>query len=688
MPSNPPLSAPHDDEIARLVRAGRHDEAATLCEERGDLVGALALYEKLWAFDKAWPLAERLGNWPAAVRLALDAKAVHEARRMAARVPPDEPAVLLRVSDAFAGRGQFEIAAQVAERAGDFTRAADLYRRAGMSVAAATALLAAGKLRDAARLLQNVIATNTSDGPASGQERAQAQLIMGKLLGRLGRPWEAARALQNAAKHASTCAEASRYVCGVLLELGLPHAAAEVARRLQLVDPASPTNPRELAATLPVDEREVPERFVVQRLLGTGGTGRVFLAVDRLFDRQVALKALSVGATASEEQALVGFVREAEAAGRLKHHNIVALYDVDISAGVMAFEYVEGGSLADVLSDGQALPFAKVRRLALELLDALSAAHDAGIIHRDVKPANVFLDAAGNAKLGDFGAAHLLDFGQTQTGGLIGTLAYLSPEQVTGGRIGAQADLYGLAATLFEALTGRPPFLGPDFVSQHLAEPPPTPSALLPDLDPSTGQAVDSVLLRALAKTPEDRYANARAMLQDVQAWPVQAAIAAHPGAALAARPGATPVPSNLSAPSRVLGENHAGVLLQQHDIRTNRDVIVWRPHTVLNGQQIQAWRALAAKGGPQVQRVLGLANADGIVGAEVTFELVAPCQATAEVIDPAFAARKPELVALAKEALEPEAVSILFVHTVSGPVWLVQPSLRAETDTSFTPGV
>ena len=111
--------------------------------------------------------------------------------------------------------------------------------------------------------------------------------------------------------------------------------------------------------------------------------------------------------------------------------------------------------------------------MALDIIGGLEAAHHRGVVHRDVKPANIFFDARGTAKLGDFGVAHLVDLGQTQTGGLIGTLAYMSPEQITGAPISIAADLYALGVTLFEVVTGRLPFLGPDFVAQHLGEEPP-----------------------------------------------------------------------------------------------------------------------------------------------------------------------------------------------------------------------
>ena len=205
---------------------------------------------------------------------------------------------------------------------------------------------------------------------------------------------------------------------------------------------------------------------------------------------------------------------------------------------------------------------AAARRLALELLSALAAAHAAGIVHRDVKPANIFFDAAGNAKLADFGAAHLADFGGTQTAGFIGTLAYLSPEQITGGRIGPAADLYALGVTLFEALTGRLPFLGPDLVGQHLAETPPAPSAI----DPSLSAAHDQVLLLRAGQEPRRAFRLGRA---DGRGDP---RLARGPAHRPARRPGrrrppttAAPAPPLAPAERKPIGTHRARAPLRLH---------------------------------------------------------------------------------------------------------------------------
>jgi serine/threonine-protein kinase len=242
----------------------------------------------------------------------------------------------------------------------------------------------------------------------------------------------------------------------------------------------------------------------------------------------------------------------------------------------------------------------------LDLLAALGAAHERGIVHRDVKPANVLYDAAGNAKLGDFGGAHLADFGETQTGGFLGTVAYMSPEQITGAAIGATADLYALGATLYHALTGRPPFLGPDLVTQQLGLTPGPPSALRRALT----AAHDQVLLQALAKAPSERFASALEMAEAVAAWPIESAGApADPDAAESAPAGDPPRPTPPELDERTLW--HAGEVrvTLRRDPRTARDVVVETRATPLDDEALADLRRRAIAGGPHVQRVLRLSD-------------------------------------------------------------------------------
>ena len=177
-------------------------------------------------------------------------------------------------------------------------------------------------------------------------------------------------------------------------------------------------------------------------------------------------------------------------------------------------ELMVGGTLDARLKPS--LPLAEVPGVLADVLAGLEVAHQRGIVHRDLKPANIFFSAAGRAKLGDFGVAHLLDLGQTQTGGFIGSLAYMSPEQITGSRLTVAADFYALGVTLYLMLTGRLPFAGPDFAMQHLAEYPPPPSVAAPGLPAE----LESVIAKLLAKEPAARYQSASELSADLGGVP------------------------------------------------------------------------------------------------------------------------------------------------------------------------
>jgi hypothetical protein len=654
------------DVIEYLIAHGAYVEAARIAAERGELARAIALYERVWRFADAWPLALALGDRALAVRLALDAKLPARARDIAESASaPDE---LLLIAEAFAARGQPFEAARVAERAGGWSRAADLYGRADAPLDEARARVRAGDLRAAGLLYERLIAQG------SGEEAAAARLALGRLLGRLGRNEEAARHLQAAARTPALRTAAWRALCGPLLALGLPGAAAELAARLRRSDRSLPAAPEELAA---LDDAEAmaesgakpsgakpsgaSRRFQIQRLLGGGAFGRVYQAVDTLLGAPVALKLLAIGEAGSdaERQAYQRFAREAEAAGRLRHPNIVALHDAQPGAGLFVFELMVGGTLADRLAATGPLSPAAARRLALDLLSALGAAHERGIVHRDVKPANVCFDAAGNAKLGDFGSAHLADFGQTQTGGFLGTVAYMSPEQITGAPIGFAADLYALGATLTEALTGRPPFLGPDLVGQHLSEAPPRPSSRRPGL--SAGH--DRVLLRALAKSPGERFASAAEMAEEIAAWPIEGAPFA--GAEVEEVSAAVAAPEPAVPAERELWSTPSARLVRRHDPRTARDVLIEERAAPIEGEALEVLRGIAAAGGPHIQRVLRLSDDRRAIWYEIVTGEPQP-----------LAALTPDERDTLVDSLArlPAARGRVFVRTPAGPVVLTRP--------------
>ncbi|MGH2724676.1 MAG: protein kinase domain-containing protein [Actinomycetota bacterium] len=263
--------------------------------------------------------------------------------------------------------------------------------------------------------------------------------------------------------------------------------------------------------------RTLAGRYELDRPLGSGGMGRVFLATDRVLGRSVAVKVLAPH-LARDEHAVSRFRREARSAAGLAHPAIVSVYDSGSENGwhYLVMEHVEGRTLGQVLREEGLLLAGRAAEIAAELARALSEAHAAGIVHRDVKPGNVMVTPDGEVKVVDFGIAGAVSSDSaTETAAILGTVSYLAPEQVRGRPADPRSDLYALGVVLYEMLTGRPPFVAdaPLAVAyKHVEEAPVPPSELNPDVPP----ALEAVVMRALAKDPQQRYPSAEAVLEDV----------------------------------------------------------------------------------------------------------------------------------------------------------------------------
>jgi eukaryotic-like serine/threonine-protein kinase len=264
--------------------------------------------------------------------------------------------------------------------------------------------------------------------------------------------------------------------------------------------------------------RVLADRYEVEQLLGQGGMARVFRGRDRVLNRTVAVKVLSPQ-FASDDQFVARFRREAQAAAALNHPNIVSVYDTGDQGDVhyIVMEYVEGRTLRDVIrQEGPILP-ERASEIGQAVARALSSAHEAGLVHRDIKPGNIMLTREGEVKVMDFGIARTSTGDTlTQTAAVLGTASYLSPEQAQGTTVDARSDIYSLGCVLFEMLTGRAPFTGDSPVAiayKHVREDPVHPSNLNPDVPPS----LDAVVMKAMAKNPDNRYQTADELRQDLE---------------------------------------------------------------------------------------------------------------------------------------------------------------------------
>ena len=258
-------------------------------------------------------------------------------------------------------------------------------------------------------------------------------------------------------------------------------------------------------------------RYRIQRLLGRGGMGAVYLADDEVLKELVALKVISSAFAADEAGMIARFRREASAARKVSAPTVIRIHDLgEARPGLLylSMEYFAGRTLSEVIAQRGVVPLDDVRDFLRQIADGLEAAHQAGVIHRDLKPHNVLVGERGAIKIIDFGlATTAVGDGLTATGAILGTPHYMAPEQVRGKNVDARSDIYALGALVYHLVCGRPPFSGDNAIAigfAHLSETPVAPRTLRKDCP----EPLEAAILAALAKKPEDRPASAKQFIE------------------------------------------------------------------------------------------------------------------------------------------------------------------------------
>ncbi|MDC3958627.1 protein kinase domain-containing protein [Polyangium jinanense] len=570
------------DERETAERSRTHAEASRRLEEACDFTGAAR--EALLAGDAR--RAARLGALGGD-----DATAREAIARIAERLPRE---VALAAASDLGSRGFGKYAAALYALLGEHAEAASAFVAAGEVLLAAESFERAGQPAEAARALESALRQRP--------DQAAPRLALGALLARHGRTEGAIKALQQIDVAAPERAAALPLLARCFEEVGLAEAAretrAEMARLGVREEPPAKDAPREAARK---NERRgggvvLFGRYETTREIASSAHARLVEAIDRISGERVAVKIFSGLVEGAGRDALQRFEREARALERLRHPNVVPLHQYVPEGPAMVLAFMRGGSLADKMREGPMAP-ARAVEIACLLLSALGEAHRLGILHRDVKPANVLFDDAGTAMLSDFGAAHLGDLSSTATAGAIGTYAYMSPEQRLGRPAGIASDLYAVGAVLYELLTGEAaePMRG----RFHGG----APSEKNPELGPEHDAAVAALLAEEPDRRPEDAFQARRAL--SALRWPE--ALPKQWTATNGSERPAAPREGERLGPPLALGDGRDMASLR-HDAWLDREVLV----LPMDEASLARARAFARTGHPALPTVLRVDRAAG----------------------------------------------------------------------------
>jgi serine/threonine-protein kinase len=577
-----------DPDIAQLVKEERLREAAALASARGDAHLASRLYERACDWASASTEALVAGDAVRALELAAEAGDEVVADRATAAVVVQPERTAAAVAARLAQRGHNRRAAIVLETVGRRLEAAPLWERAGDPLRAAALLEASGDPAGAARVLETA-QRRTPDAWA-------VSTALGALLARFGKYEAAVRALQRVPAEAPERREALAHLVPALERLQLERAAADAAAELAACggaperdDRRRPDEPRATAVVTP----RIFGRYDVVRDVASSPSARVLECIDIVRGERVAVKVFAAwdARSGTGRDALARFEREVRTMRALDHPSIVPMREYVPEGPAIVLGWMAGGTLEKILATAGALAPARAVEIAVAVLAALGEGHRLGILHRDVKPANVLFDEAGGAHLSDFGVAHLGDVSATATAGVFGTLAYMSPEQRAGRPATLRSDLFAVGVLLREMLTGERP------VAER------TPSVRPSDAHRQLSAQHDAAVLRLAMEDPAERPADAfeaRSSLVSL-AWPATVDATAVPARAeRRASPG--PRPGRLDVTSD-------GVV----DTWTGRRV----ERVALGGAALARARAFALADHPGLQTVLRVDHDDSALWLE-----------------------------------------------------------------------